>query len=696
MSEQSLANRVVQEKLRLLLGAVEQSSEGIAITDMEGMFLFVNRAFAEQHGYNAVHLVGRNMSVLHRPQDIGAAELAKHQARTTGTFVGECCHIRPDGTVFPALMTISLLRDENSNPIGMIATIRDITETKKAENKLNYRIDFEDLIMGISTRFINLPPDEVDSGIDHALKEIGEFADVDRSYAVLLSDERAKIQSAYEWCDEGIASHLNQLKAIPLDDLTWLMNKLTHSRILHVPLIKDLPPADGAEKNFFLAQDIQSLVLVPMVYGESAIGFLGFDSVGQEKVWSEDIVSLLRIVGEIFINALHRKQMNEELRRAREELEIRVQQRTSELRITNEQLTQEIADRKLADRLLQESEERYRRTLDSMMEGCQIIGFDWRYVYVNDAVAKQAHRTKAQLLGRLMTEEFPGIDTTHIFEVMKNCMEKRISHRMENEFTFPDGTKSWFELSIQPVPEGIFILSNDINSRKLAEQTLLDYQEQLRSLASESSLAEEHQRRGMASELHDRIGQSLFAAKIKLGALQETAASEPIAPFLKEIYALIGQSIYDTQSLTFELGSPILYKMGLEAALRALTRQMQDQHGIEAEFHVDKQPKSLEDDARIVLYQSVRELLYNVAKHAQAKKVKVSLTRTASAVQVRVEDDGIGFDTSTLGLRRSAGGGFGLFSIRERLTYLGGDFKINSQPGSGTCVILKAPVKRKE
>ena len=696
MSEQSLASRVVQEKLRLLLAAVEQSSEGIAITDTKGMFLFVNRAFAEQHGYDATDLVGRSMSVLHSPQDIASVELAQRQVRTTGTFVGECCRIRLDGTVFPAVMTLSILRDEKNSPIGMIATIRDITWIKKAEDKLNYRIEFEDLIMGISTRFINLPPDEVDSGIDHALKEIGEFADVDRSYAVLLSDERTKIQSAYEWCDEGIASHLSQVEAIPLDDLTWLMNKLTHSHILHVPLIKDLPSAANAERNFFLAQHIQSLILVPLVYGKSAIGFLGFDSVGQEKVWSEDIISLLRIVGEIFINALHRKQINEELKKVREELEIRVQQRTSELRITNEQLTQEIADRKLTDRLLQESEERYRRTLDSMMEGCQIIGFDWRYVYANDAAAKQAHRSKAQLLGRLMTEEFSGIETTHLFEAMKNCMEKRTSRRMEDEFIFPDGTKSWFELSIQPVPEGILILSNDITPRKQAEQAILDYQEQLRSLASESSLAEERQRRATASELHDRIGQSLFAAKIKLGALLETAASEPLAPFLKEIYTLIGQSIYDTQSLTFELGSPILYKMGLEAAVRALTRQMQDQHGIEAEFHVDKQPKSLEDDARIVLYQSVRELLYNVVKHAQARKVNVSLTKTDSAVQIRVEDDGIGFDTSTLGLRRSAGSGFGLFSIRERLTYLGGDFKINSQPGSGTCVILKAPVKSEE
>ncbi|MBC8229886.1 PAS domain S-box protein [bacterium] len=115
-------------------------------------------------------------------------------------------------------------------------------------------------------------------------------------------------------------------------------------------------------------------------------------------------------------------------------------------------------------------EEHYRSTLENMLEGCQIIGFDWRYLYLNDAVARQSRQSKEELLGHTMMEMYPGIEQTEMFAVLQNCMAKRLPHRMETEFSFPDGSQGWFELSIQPVPEGIFILSLDITERKRAER----------------------------------------------------------------------------------------------------------------------------------------------------------------------------------------------------------------------------------
>jgi PAS domain S-box-containing protein/putative nucleotidyltransferase with HDIG domain len=135
-------------------------------------------------------------------------------------------------------------------------------------------------------------------------------------------------------------------------------------------------------------------------------------------------------------------------------------------------IIRDITERKKAEDALGESEERYRSTLDGMMEGCQIIGFDWRYIYVNDALAKQGKRTKEELLGHTMMEMYPGIEDTELFTKLQDCMNKRISHQMENLFTFPDGSKGWFELRIAPVPEGIFILSIDITERKRAEEAL--------------------------------------------------------------------------------------------------------------------------------------------------------------------------------------------------------------------------------
>ncbi|MEW6073279.1 MAG: PAS domain-containing protein [Planctomycetota bacterium] len=110
-----------------------------------------------------------------------------------------------------------------------------------------------------------------------------------------------------------------------------------------------------------------------------------------------------------------------------------------------------------------------RSVLDNLLEGCQIIDFAWRYVYVNDAVLRHGRRTREELLGRRMSEVYPGIEDTAMFAVLRRSMEERTSHRLENEFTFPGGSKGWFDLRIEPVPEGVFVLSVEITDRKRAE-----------------------------------------------------------------------------------------------------------------------------------------------------------------------------------------------------------------------------------
>ncbi len=135
-------------------------------------------------------------------------------------------------------------------------------------------------------------------------------------------------------------------------------------------------------------------------------------------------------------------------------------------------ILRDITERKRAEAALQESLERYRRTLDNMLEGCQIISFDWRYLYVNETAARHGRTTRNQLLGHTLMEIYPGIEDTAMFAVLQHCMAERTPQEMENEFTYPDGAKGWFNLSIQPVPEGIFVLSIDITEHKQAEENL--------------------------------------------------------------------------------------------------------------------------------------------------------------------------------------------------------------------------------
>ena len=117
-------------------------------------------------------------------------------------------------------------------------------------------------------------------------------------------------------------------------------------------------------------------------------------------------------------------------------------------------------------------ESRSQNILDKMLEGCQIIGYDYGYIYVNDVVVNHSRKTKEELLGHTMMEIYPGIEKTEMFSWVKHCLEDRVAHRMVNEFTYPDGQKEWFDLSIQPIQEGIFILSIDITEQMKAENEL--------------------------------------------------------------------------------------------------------------------------------------------------------------------------------------------------------------------------------
>ncbi|HRJ74555.1 MAG TPA: CHASE3 domain-containing protein [Anaerolineales bacterium] len=150
-----------------------------------------------------------------------------------------------------------------------------------------------------------------------------------------------------------------------------------------------------------------------------------------------------------------------------------------ELHQLNQELDKRVRER--SDELI-EVNQKYVRVLDTMLEGCQIIGFDWRYLYVNDVVANQGHVTKDELVGRTMIEVYPGIDETPLFNTLRNCMKERTPARIENQFVYPDGQSGWFELSIEPVAEGLFILSVDITERKRTEEAIQQQLFRLKSL----------------------------------------------------------------------------------------------------------------------------------------------------------------------------------------------------------------------
>ncbi len=257
-----------------------------------------------------------------------------------------------------------------------------------------------------------------------------------------------------------------------------------------------------------------------------------------------------------------------------------------------------------------------------------------------------------------------------------------------------------FSLVFAPVMDANYVnvYGLDITERKRAKGKLIEYQEQLKSLASQLTLTEEQERRRIATELHDNITQSLAMSKLKLDLVRDSksSSSADLVEVLNETSKNIEHIIQEVRTLTFDLSSPILYELGFEAAVAEwLTERIEKEHYIATEFEDDGQPKPLDDDTRTVLFRDVRELLTNVVKHAQAKKVKVSIRKDHSRMHVIVEDDGRGFDPKEVAATAAKAGEFGLFSIRERLKQLGGNIEIESAAGHGTRVTLVAPLKSK-
>jgi len=233
----------------------------------------------------------------------------------------------------------------------------------------------------------------------------------------------------------------------------------------------------------------------------------------------------------------------------------------------------------------------------------------------------------------------------------------------------------------------------DITQLKAHEQKMVEYQRQLRSLASELSRVEQQERRQLASVLHDDVIQMLALCRIKLGALLESFQGAEQKGFVEGARALIEQAIQSTRSLTFQLSPPILHELGLDPGLDWLTEQFARQHGLPCQFQSDAQPKPLAEDLAEVLFRAVRELLVNVVKHSRATRVEVRSSLEGAAICLQVTDDGVGFDAAIAACSAGKNGGFGLFNIRERLAYLGGSCDLHTKPGGGASVTLRAPLK---
>jgi PAS domain S-box-containing protein len=310
------------------------------------------------------------------------------------------------------------------------------------------------------------------------------------------------------------------------------------------------------------------------------------------------------------------------------------------------------------------------------LEECSGKGTDFFYANRDDYVAI------GEMLAKAIAE---GTDVIHTEADLKR----------KNGEIFPSETT----LTLYKVDNDVVSMTGilrDVTLRKKADQQLLEYQQRLKTLASQLTVVEEKERRRIAVDLHDNVCQSLALARMQVVAVRKKVLESTLAAKLDDVSGTLQQTLQDTRHLMSDLSSPSMHEIGLSAAISEwLEETITKQYNLKTEFtdDIDDQRRnSLTDDVRTLLFRNVRELVTNVVKHARAKKVGVRMHAEDNRVKIIIKDDGIGFDPETAAPENGKDSGYGLFSVEERMSNMGGTFEIISGPDKGCEAVLTIPV----
>lgn len=340
----------------------------------------------------------------------------------------------------------------------------------------------------------------------------------------------------------------------------------------------------------------------------------------------------------------------------------------------------DVTSRELAQGAVRRTERGFRDMLLDAGEAIIMSEADQHPFFANRAALELFGYSEIEILSCSLERLLPELDLVRDATLRTGARPDVFGHRKDGT-EFPARVVVSRALREQRPATVVFV--TDVTQEREAQRERQAYEETLQRMGFETVLAEERERRRLALALHDRVGQSLALARIKL-ASASTNAPEALRVAVTEGAKIIDEAIAATRTLTFDLSPPVLYDLGLKAGVSWLAEDFENRYGLKVEVNDDGSHKPLDDAASAVVFRAIRELLMNVVKHAQAPKANVTLSRDHDDLVVEVADDGAGFDE-----RDGQHDGFGLLSVRQQMSRLGGLLEVKSQNGRGTCARLR-------
>jgi PAS domain S-box-containing protein len=667
------------------LGAVGRiATNAIIVVDDGGRIRLFNAAAERLFACSEQDAIGTHLESLIPPRFHPRYRAAMDHWRHAGLQGGDAggrsiwLGLRSTGETFACEVTLAQCQVGGTQEL--IISVRDSTERKQAAKAARHRVAFERFLFDFSRAFIAIPEESIDANMTRGLARVGAFLEMDRVTLMELSHDRAAMSVAYSWHRPDVA---NPPYIITKDMQPWWLRQVLRGGASLASNVDDLPEEAAAEKEYLRQRGVRSAASIPLEVSGEIAGAISFATVHRYVSWTPALVHRLRAIGDILWNALKRRQAMEALLAARE--------------------------------TARESEERFRYIANTAPVMIWMLDVDRQFTYVNQPWFDFTGWPPNKAPGHRWVELIHPDDVARCRDIYVKCFDQRQPFEMEHRLRRHDGEYRWILAAGVPRYgpnrsfDGYVGTAVDVTDRKLVEVALRDSHAALRErtvelehrtaqlsrLASDLTLAEQHAREELAKTLHDGLQQLLVSAALNLDRHATGAAARVAGPDEPLVRAKrqLEQAIAAARSLSLELFPPVLHGSGLPAALTWLAERTRDQYGLLVQVSVDPRANSDRKDVRTLLFESVRELLFNAVKHAQVDRVTIDLSLDRDdALCISVADQGIGFDPAGLVARRQGGqAGWGLFSIRERLTLLGGRFDIESAPGHGTLFRLVAP-----